>query len=158
MTQKDELLAAYDDVGNHPWESLAMALKPVTEEEAWFQHPAYSDVEQEEGHPPSGTILWHLVHLAHCYIWYKAAIEQRPNKPNEVQPPHASSLAEAIQNLQHHRAALRDTIAAVDEKQLEEPLYYGKPILALVRSTVRHDAWHASQIVMARRLYLMRDK
>jgi hypothetical protein len=153
MTQKDELLAAYDAVWSADWESLWSVLPKVTEEEAHFQHPIYSDVEREEGHPPSGTIMWHLVHLSHCYRWYKLVIEQRPNTPEDPGPPPGATLAEAIESLKKYRDELRETIANVPEEALEEKLYYDKPVVALCRSTVRHDAWHASQIAVARRLY-----
>ena len=87
MTSKEELLAAFDAVWSHPWESVESILKDVSEEEAWYQHPIYSKEERKAGHPPSGSILWHIVHLGHCYRWYKAMILLRPDKPTEPPPP-----------------------------------------------------------------------
>src|SRR4051812_47111437 len=110
MNRIDEILAAYDDALSHSWESLDATLQSVTEEESCYQDPIYADVEREEGHPPSGTILWHLVHLANCYQWHKLVIDQRPNKPDEIAPPEANSLTEAIEHLKRDRAALRATI------------------------------------------------
>lgn len=156
MTRKDEILAAYDDAWSWRWESLTTALNGVTEEEAAFQHPIYSDVEREESHPPSGSILWHLVHLAHCYRHYVSSIELRPKQGEDYPPPEANSLAEAISNLKLYRAELRNAIASVPEEQLDDEIFNYKTVAQFARMTVRHDAWHASQIAIARRLYRMR--
>jgi hypothetical protein len=156
MTRKEEILAAYDDAWSYKWESLTAALNGVTEEEAVYQHRIYSDVEREAGHPLSGSILWHLVHLAHCYLHYVSAIERRPEASEEFPPPEANSLEEAIANLKHYRAELRNAIASVPEEQLDDEVSNYKTVAQLARMTVRHDAWHASQIVIAKRLYRMR--
>lgn len=159
MTRLAELLAAFDDAWDAElnWESLGGLVKNLTEEEAWFQHLVYSDVPQEPGHPPSGTIMWHLVHLAHCYRWYKLAIEQRPNMPAEIDPPSASTLQEAIENLKLYRDELRAAIASLPDSALDEMLYYKRPVITLARSTVRHDGWHGGQIAVAKRLYRNRE-
>ena len=156
MTRKEEILAAYDDAWSWRWESLTAALNGITDEEAAFQHPIYSDVEREEGHPPSGSILWHLVHLAHCYRHYVSAIKRRPDAPEEFPPPEASLLAEAISNLERYRLELRTAIASVPEEELDDEVFNYKTVAQLARMTVRHDAWHASQIAIAKRLYRMR--
>ena len=156
MTRKEEILAAYDDAWSYKWESLTAALSGVTEEETAYQHPIYSDAEREEGHPPSGSILWHLVHLAHCYRHYVSAIERRPESSEEFPPPEAGSLAEAISNLKRYRAELRNAIASVPEEELDDEVFNYKTVAQLARMTVRHDAWHASQIAIAKRLYRMR--
>ena len=153
MTRKDELLAAYDDACSYSWESLESVLNGIGDEEAAFRHPIYSDTETEEHHPPSGTILWHLVHLADCYGWYKAVIEARPVRPEDTVGPEAYTLREAKENLLTWRAALRETIVNVPDDQLDEPIHSGKTVASLTRMSIRHDAWHASQIAVARRLY-----
>lgn len=153
MTRKDELLAAFDDAWDHKWESVSYALNGVTEDEAIYQHPAYRDVPLEDGYPPAGTIMWHLVHLAHCYVNYTARIQSRPNEPEELPPPIYELLSDAIQNLRVVRSVFRETIETLTEEGLDDRLYYGTPVIDLARSTVRHDVWHASQIAVARRLY-----
>jgi uncharacterized damage-inducible protein DinB len=158
MTRKSELLAAFDAAWDANWESLSAALKDVTEEEALFQHPVYSDAKKRTGFPANGSILWHVVHLAECYRLYVRMIEQRPHEPEDAEAPKISTLQEGIAYLKDERAALRHAIDALDDTQLDEMLYYGKPILSLCRGTVRHDAWHGGQIVVARRLYRMRER
>ncbi|HEY3874559.1 MAG TPA: DinB family protein, partial [Candidatus Kapabacteria bacterium] len=153
------LLAAYDDAWDAElnWESLGGILKNITEDEAQFQHSIYSDVPQEPGFPPNGTMLWHIAHLTHCYRWYKAAIEERPNAPKDFDPIVVTDLQDAIQNLKRYRDELRETIANVPEQALKEMLYYKQPVATLARSTVRHDAWHGGQIALAKRLYRNRE-
>ena len=156
ITRKDELLAAFDDAWDHKWESVSYALNGVRDDEASYQHSAYSDVPPDEGYPPAGTILWHLVHLAHCYVNYTERIKQRPSELQELSPPKYDSLSNAIENLKVARSAFRETIASLSDEQLDDLLYYGKPVIDLARSTIRHDVWHASQIAVARRLYKLR--
>ena len=158
MTRKNELLTGYDAAWSREWESLQSVLKNLTEEEARYQHPAYSDEPPEDGHPPAGTVLWHLIHLPHCYRHYVNVIRQRPAKPDDPPPPESNSVEEAIANLLLDRADLRDAIAELSEEQLDEKLYYGGTVADLVRGSVRHNAWHAGQIAVARRLYRMRGR
>ncbi|HET6400349.1 MAG TPA: DinB family protein [Candidatus Kapabacteria bacterium] len=156
MTRKEEILAAFDDAWGYKWESLESVLNGITEEAAAYQHPIYSEVEREEGYPPAGTILWHLVHLAHCYRHYAGTIEQRPKEREEMPVPEANSLAEAISNLKRYRAELQSAIASVPEDRLDDEVFDYDTVAYLVRMIVRHDAWHASQIAVAKRMYRMR--
>lgn len=154
---KEELLAAFDAVWSHPWESLETIVKDVSEEEAWYQHPIYSKEEREVGHPPSGSILWHVVHLGHCYKWYKELILAMPERPPEPSPPEAKNLAEGIANLKLCRGNLRECISNLRVDKFTEKIYNGSTISDQARMIVRHDAWHGGQIAVARRLYRMRD-
>ena len=156
MTRKDELLAAFDDALSHEWESIEYAIKDLTDEEAAYQHPAYRDEPPEDGHPPAGTALWHLVHLQNCYDYYNIGIQSRPNKAEEVWTAGASTVAEAIANLMKSRATLRSTVAELTESQLDDKLGSGRTVIELVRASIRHDAWHAGQIMVARRLWRTR--
>lgn len=158
MTRKEEILAAYDDVLSHPWESLDSALKDVTGEQAEYQHAAYIDEPDELHYPKAGTILWHLVHLAHCYRHYAPAIKERPIRPPEPEAPEANTLEEAINNLLSYRKQLRDVIEATSDDGFEEKMGNGKTVAEFLRSVIRHDAWHAAQIVVVRRLYKTRGK
>ncbi|HZK76344.1 MAG TPA: DinB family protein [Candidatus Kapabacteria bacterium] len=157
MTRKSEILAAFEDAWSDPiCESLTLALNGVPEESVSYQHPIYSDTKQEEDYPPAGTILWHLVHLAHCYRSYTSTIARRPEAPEDTSPPTSSSLAEAILNLKRDREGLRNAIAAVPEDQLDDNVFDYDSVAQLVRMIVRHDAWHASQIAVVKRMYRMR--
>jgi len=157
MTRKSEILASFDDAWGDPiCESLTLALTGVTEASAVYQHPIYSDTKQEEDDPPAGTILWHLVHLAHCYGSYASTIARRPEAAEDTSPPIARSLAEAISNLKRDREGLRNAIAAVPESQLDDKVTDYDSVAQLVRMIVRHDAWHASQIAVMKRMYRMR--
>ena len=153
MTRKDEILASFDETGNHPWESLESALKDLTEDEALYQHPCYAELEQEEGYPPSGSVMWHLTHLSHCYLHYCDVVRSRPVKPEDPPTPEARSLRDAIANVRRYRGDLRSAIAQLSEAEFEEGVYNQKSLAEFARMTIRHDAWHGGQIAMARRLY-----
>lgn len=157
MTRKEELFASYDAVGNRKWESLESALKDLTEEEALFQHPCYAKEEIDPAEPLPGSVMWHLVHLPHCYRHYVDIIRERPAQPADPPAPQPTSVIKAIQILQQERAELRATIAKLSEAELDEKLYYDETVTDLVRGTIRHDAWHGGQIVMARRLFRTRN-
>ncbi len=157
MARKSEILAAFDDAWSYKWESLESVLDGITEEVAAYRHTIYSDVEREPGYPPSGTILWHVVHLAHCYRHYANGIERRPAPHEEFPVPEAHSLAEAISNLKRYRAELRNAIASVPEDRLDDKVFDYDSAAHLVRMIVRHDAWHASQIAVVKRMHRMRD-
>jgi hypothetical protein len=153
MSQKAELLAAHDEAWTFKWESILSALKEVSNEEAVYQHPAYADEPREEGHPPSGTILWYLVHLAHCYLNYEARVKERPTNPAEIPPLEALDLGQAIDNLRLARGKFRSAIEELNEEQIDEKIFNGKSVAELARMIVRHDAWHSGQIAMVRRLH-----
>jgi len=153
MTRKDELLGAFDDSWRFGWESLDKKLEGVSAEEALYLHPMYADEPLEAEHPPEGTILWHLVHMANGYKWYLGVIEARPQKPEIADLPLARSLDEARENLRIWRQKFRDYIAALPEEALDEPHFDGRTPLLIARMMPRHDAWHTSHITMIRRLY-----
>jgi hypothetical protein len=157
MSQKEVLLAAFDDTLSYPEESLEYILRDLTEEEARYQHLSYDSEPPEENYPPAGTALWHLVHLAHCYKHYVNKIEYRPNQPPDILAPAADSLLEAIQNLRTHRARLRETFAALPESAFDEPIANYPSIAAFMRMVTRHDAWHSGQIAVVRRLFRTRN-
>lgn len=154
MTRNEELLASFDDVWSHRWESFEATMKNVSEVAAQYSHPAYANEEQEEGMPLPGSILWHLVHLTHCYDYYVKMIELRPNKIEEaIELPAWSTLADAIEGLRRSRQLLRTVIASLDESAIEDRVSNGDTVATFVRMIVRHDAWHSAQIAVAKRLY-----
>jgi hypothetical protein len=156
MTRKEELLASFDDSWRFGWESLDKKLDGVTAEESLYLHPMYADEPLEAEHPPEGTILWHLVHLANVYKWYLGVIEARPQKPEIADLPLARSIAEARENLRICRQKFRDHVAALSEEALDEPHFDGRTPLLITRMMTRHDAWHTAQITVLRRLYRTR--
>jgi len=156
MIRKDELLAGFDDVWNHRWESFEVTLKDITEEEANFQHEAYRDAEPYPDEPPAGTIMWHLIHFAQCYEHYTNMIKARPVRPEDPPPPQASSFDEGLALVRRNREVLRAAIDGVRDDALDEKVGNGDTVAMFVRMITRHDAWHLGQIAVARRLYRTR--
>jgi uncharacterized damage-inducible protein DinB len=153
MTQREEILASFDSALSHKWESLESALADATQEEASYQHPSYQNEPDELHYPKAGTILWHLVHLAHCYRHYRLRILERPLRPPEPEAPEARTLVEANRNLHEDRNELRIAIASMPEDAFDEQLDNGESVAQFIRNVIRHDSWHAAQIVVMRRLY-----
>ena len=156
MGRKEELLAAFDDSWRFRWESLDKKLEDITDEEARYLHPMYADEPLEAEHPPEGTILWHVVHLANVYRWYMVVIRERPAEPTVTDLPLAKSLEEARANLRESRLQFRDYVASLTEEQLDEKHFDGRTPLWIIRMMPRHDAWHTAHITMIRRLYRYR--
>lgn len=157
MGRKGEVLAAFDDSWRYRWESLDKKLEDVTDEEARYQHPMYADLPVEAEHPPEGTILWNLVHLANVYRWYRIVMSERPNEPTVADLPLAQSLEEARTNLRESRQLFRDYVASLTEEQLDEKHFDGRTPLLITRMMPRHDAWHTANITIIRRLYRTRS-
>lgn len=156
MTSKEELLAAFDDVYAHKWESMQTAFKNVTEDEANYQHESYRDAERYPGDPLPGTILWYAHHLAHCYDHYTEAIKRRPEKVPPPPPPEILPIDQMIELLKANRAMLREVVASLSEEALDEELASGASVADFIRASIRHDAWHSGQVAVARRLYRTR--
>ena len=156
MTRKDELLAVFDDVWSHRWESIDSIFKNITDEEANFQHESYLSAEQYPGDPPSGTLLWYIHHLAHCYRHYVDVINLRPAKPEDPSPPEITPVNDLLAVMKQNREKLREAIASVPEDGLDDKVYNGDTVAAFVRMVARHDAWHSGQAAVARRLYRTR--
>ena len=153
MTQKEELLTAFDEAWSFKWESIESVLNDISDEEALYQHPSYSNLQQEESHPPPGTILTLLVHLADCYGYYRALIIHRPEMLNVPPPLEAGNMKVAMSNLMLRRLELREAIDSLAEAQFEEKIYNHKSVAQLIRMLIRHDAWHSGQIALIKRLY-----
>ena len=154
MTKKEELLIAFDETWKRKWESLEEILKNITEEEALWQHPAYAMEPLEEGHPPTGTILYLLTHLYDVYRYYILVVINRPNDvKNPPPPPRSHTVAEALGYIKKYRAELRDVLASLTDEQLEEQVSGDRTVAQLLRMFPRHDSWHTGQIAMLRRLY-----
>lgn len=152
LTEKQTLLAAFDDAWSHKWESFESAMKDLTEPEALFRHPAYAMEKQEEGWPKPGSVFWHLVHLEYWYNYYIETLERIPEPASEnpdVKP--SQSFDEAMKRLVATRAKLRGKIESLTDDSFAVQLR-GMTVGEFVRMVIRHDTWHSSQIRIARRL------
>jgi hypothetical protein len=154
-TQKQEILAAFDEVFSHKWESLGSALDGVTQEEAQYQHPIYENAQSTPG-LLNGSILWHVSHLEVCYRHYALGIRLRPEPPPKTEYVVRAELIPLHSLMIASRAELRTAIAEVDDNAFDDVVWHGDPLAQFIRMITRHDAWHAAQIAVARRLYRMR--
>lgn len=151
------LLRQLDDAWAHPWESVAFALKDVTEEEAAWQPPVYAEETNEEGWPPKGSVRWHVAHLAACKRDYACLVRDRGKAAEGCDPfEPAASYADDMAQLNEAHAWLRREIAAMTPEDLLLTLNEKTPADEFIAATIRHDAWHAGQVLVARRMYRMR--
>lgn len=157
MSGHDQLLRMYDETWDRPDESVRTALKGVTPAEAKWQHPAYAREEQMPGMPAPGTILWQIAHLAHSARHYAEILRHGPvSEEPRTPPPPASTLSGLRANMQRDHAALRAEIAGLSESDLRQLCTRGTKVGEFLRMVIRHDTWHAGQIVVIRRLYRTR--
>ena len=149
------LLRQYDDTWAHPWESLEVALKDVTEDEAAWQAPIYATEPSEEGWPAKGSVRWHVAHLAACKRDYACLVRDRGKAVDRSEAaftPGESYAADLAQLIEAHQW-LRREVAAMAPAELALKLNEKVPADEFIAATIRHDAWHAGQIIVARRLY-----
>jgi uncharacterized damage-inducible protein DinB len=158
MRAVDLLLLAFDHAFEHRWESLAAALDGVGPEEAGWQSPAYADAEPEAGWPLPGTIHWHVAHLAHCKRHYTELVLQRERAGRPPAPSFRANptFDESLAELKAAHARQRAALAALTDAELEMRLGNGDVLAEFVSACTRHDAWHAAQIALARRLHRTR--
>jgi hypothetical protein len=159
MNATDAFLRQLDDTWSHRWESLCSALDGVTEEEAAWQAPSYADEEREDGWPAPGTIAWQAAHVAHCKRYYTELVAQRGDAPGRPPLPERSactSFAAIRAELESAHAAQRAGIAALSEADYGLRCGNGMPLSEFLAMAIRHDAWHAAQIVVVRRLFRTR--
>src|SRR5690606_38368839 len=104
-----------------------------------------------------GTIRWHVAHLAHYNRYYARVLLMR-NEPGTVEPLPRVALGrheDDVVALKATHDALRATIATLSDADLASTLPSGQVIGAFLRAIIRHNAWHAGQIAMMRRLIRM---
>ena len=154
MTRVEVLVAFFDDAWFGASESVQFALSELTPEEATWQHPAYASEQLWPNMPLPGSVLWHIAHLEHSARHYLHLLRYRPlvEEPS-TPPPNTLTLATLLEQLQHSHIDLRAVIAALDEEQLMEPCARGIKVGEFIAMVIRHDTWHAAQIMVARRLY-----
>lgn len=159
MRAVDAFLRQMDDSWQHEWESLLPTLQGVTEEEAAWQAPCYRDETAASETPRAGTIHWHIAHLANCKHHYAACLRHRGKEgPTPVEPHEPkASFAESLEQLKQIQRAQREVIAALADEDLDSTVENGMSVAEYLTSTIRHDTWHAAQIVVARRLWRTRS-
>jgi uncharacterized damage-inducible protein DinB len=157
MFQVVQLLQAFDDSWSHGCESLLSALQGVTSEEASWQDSSYAAEPSMEGLPEPGTIGWHVAHLEHCARHYAAIVRERPIAHEPMTPPPGiAGIFESIDRLERARRLLRVEIEKLNDADLQAPCARGMSVAEFLRMAIRHEAWHAGQVAVIRRLYRQR--
>jgi len=158
MSQVLCLLRMFDDTWSHQCESLRSVLQGVTSEESVWQSPAYTAESLVHGLPAPGTICWQVAHLEHCARHYSEILRKRPIVVEPTTPPPGvAELPELIKRLESARRFLREEIQRLNEVDLEAPCTREMNVGEFVRMVIRHEAWHAGQLAVNRRLYRQRS-
>ena len=154
MSQVVQLLQAFDDSWSHECESLRSVLVGVTSEESSWQDCSYAAEPWVQGLPEPGTIRWHVAHLEHCARHYTAILRERPITDEPLTPPsEAADLPDLIDRLERVRRAFRRDIEKLNDKDLLTPCARWMNVDEFLLMTIRHEAWHAVQLAVIRRLY-----
>lgn len=159
MPQVVQLLQAFDDSWSHECESLHSVLESVTAEESSWQDSSYAAERFVPGLPEPGTIRWQVAHLEHCARHYSTILRERPIGREPLTPvPGVADLPELIDRLKRARRLLREEIEKLSDKDLEAQCARGMNVADFLRMVIRHEAWHAGQIAVIRRLYRQRSR
>ena len=157
MTQVTLLLKAFDDTWSHEGESLRPLLEGVTDHEAAWQHESYVDAQDAKGLTQPGTIRWHVGHLEQCSRRYVQILRTRPVAENPVIPaPALTTLSDMVHRFETVRHELRAEIARIEDADLTAPCRAAMTFDEFVLMVIPHEAWHAGQIAVIRRLYRTR--
>lgn len=157
MSPVVQLLQAFDDSWSHRCESLRSVLQDVSSEEASWQDSSYAAEPLVQDLPEPGTIRWHVAHLEHCARHYTAIVRERPIEHEPMTaPPGIAEIGELIHRLESARLLLRREIEKLSETDLQAPCARGMNVDQFLRMVIRHETWHAGQIVVIRRLYRQR--
>lgn len=158
MTAISFLLACFDDIGSHPWESTESVLEGLQADEAEWRHPAWEAAEQDADLPPVGTVLWHIAHLEFCTRYYTEVLRRRPITENPSVPSPSDLSFQSLPTLfAAARAEFRAELARLTDADLDAPCRPGVSVGEFVRAVFRHESWHGGQIAVMRRLYRERD-
>jgi len=158
MSQVALLLQAFDDMWSHECESLRSVLRGVALEESSWQDAAYATETLVQGLPNPGTICWQIAHLEHCARHYTEILRGRPVVHEPLTPPPGiPELSELIYRLQRARRLLREQIERLSDIDLEGACARGMNVSEFLRVAARHEAWHAGQVAVIRRLYRHRQ-
>lgn len=73
-------------------------------------------------------------------------------------PPSMPGYPDCLENLHNQFEALHNAVAALQEEDVDRPPKEGSPrsIMELVSNIIAHNAYHAGQIVLLRRLWALR--
>lgn len=154
MRTVDAFVLQLDQTWDHDFESIDRVLDGVTEAEATWAGAAWAEVEPEAGWPAPGTIAWQVAHLAYYKSYYARCVLHavgRGPEPTVARAP-AASFAEEREGLAAAHAEQRAAIASLSDDDLDRPVIDGPPLADFLATTIRHDAWHAGQIAVIRRL------
>jgi hypothetical protein len=157
MNATEALLLVYDGALNDEWESLANAIKDLTEEESVWQPPAYKKEPHDQGVGRPGTILWHLNHLEMCHRHYIDVLTRMDaGNPPKTEPPGELPLKTALPALKKANAGLRAVIASLKSDDLTRQARPNRNAASFIAMVVAHICWHAGQIKQTRRLHSKR--
>lgn len=151
----DTHVAHLEDASDHEFESLRSVLEGVSEEEAAWQAPCYSAENDEWPGLRTGSIHWHVWHLADCKRVY-AASYRNDSGAVEVPEPLPQFGAEWRRLVEEHHEQVR-ALSSLTDEDLDRSDGQGPPLGKQVAAHVRHDAWHGGQIALIRRLYRTRS-
>ena len=143
------LLGVLDDAWSHPWEGLSSALDGIREEEAAWRPPFYAAEEGKPGEPAPGTVRWHIDHLRRCKDEYAAQLSGEEVSSEEIV---GDSLSALRTRLEASHARQRGALQALSDDALRRERD-GVPLAETIRAQIRHDTWHAAQIVIVRRAW-----
>lgn len=159
MTAISFLLACFDDIESHRWESTESVLEGLQADEAEWRHPAWEEAEQATDLPPVGTVLWHIAHLEYCTRYYAEVLRNRPITENPSVPPPSDLSFQSLPALfAAARAEFRAELARLTDADLDAPCRPGVTVGEFVRAVFRHESWHGGQIAVVRRLYRERHR
>jgi len=160
MSEMHAFLHQFDATWSHEWESVRAALDGVNDDEAAYQAPCYAGETTEDGWPPPGTIAWQVAHLTHCKRDYTAILRSAgtgagatPDAPPWVP---VAAFAELRAQLKGAHEEERLAMSAITDAQLDDIAGDEMPLRDFLAMIIRHDAWHAAQIAVARRLFRTR--
>ena len=159
MKNIEQLIRLLNDSIYHRDESVFSALEGVKKNESAWQHPAYSEEVHRQGMPTPGTIGWHVAHLVHSCEHYAAMIREMPvqNEP-ETRPPGVHEITELISTLRKAHEQLIRAVSGIPDSELSGDCARGMTLDEFLRMIIRHNAWHADQIRLLRRLWQNNEK
>ena len=157
MQAIEAFLLQLDGAWNHAWESVESALAGITAEEAVWQAPCYRNEPSEPGSPPAGTVHWHVAHLAYFKRYYAECVRHRgAGETVSIEDEPRATFAESLERLKQAHRTQREVVASLQEQDLAATVENGSSVAEFLATTFRHDAWHAAQIAVARRLWKTR--
>jgi uncharacterized damage-inducible protein DinB len=106
------------------------------------------------GNASSRHHLWQIAHLEHSARHYNYLLLNRPlSTQPQTPPPEATNLEALLHALDASRTAFRRSIAELSDACLDEPCFDTMNVAEFLRMAIRHETWHAGQMIIARRLY-----